>query len=134
MSRKEHKYDEENLEERNCFSKHNHILPESVEPDRAVFRMEIWENSLNPYGFVHGGALYALADNACGYAAHTDGRNYVTLEGSLHFVSNRGKGTVLATAQVIHRGGTTCVVNADITDESGEMLATGQFTFFCIKT
>ncbi len=121
------------IQERNCFSKYNHIVPESAEQDRAVFRLDVWENSLNPYGSVHGGALYTLADNACGYAAHTDGRNYVTMEGSLHFVSNCTSGTVLATATVLHRGGTTCVVNVDITKQNGEMLATGQFTFFCIK-
>ena len=60
----------------NAFMIHNHIEIESVEPDRAVFRLEIRPESKNPYGMVHGGAIYTLADNATGSAAHTDGRYY----------------------------------------------------------
>ena len=55
----------------NAFMLHNHIELESVEQDRAVFRLTIRPESKNPYGMVHGGAIYTLADNATGAAAHT---------------------------------------------------------------
>ena len=54
----------------NAFTNHNFIRLESVEPDRAVYRLEIRPESCNPYGIVHGGALYTLADDAGGAAAH----------------------------------------------------------------
>ena len=47
--------------------------------DHAVVRLNIKPESKNSYGMVHGGAIYAMADNATGFAAHTDGRNYVCL-------------------------------------------------------
>lgn len=122
----------EKLNEGNAFCLYNHIVPESVEADHAVFRLDIRPESKNPYGIVHGGAIYTMADNATGYAAHTDGRNYVTQTSSMHFLRNQTGGTVRAEARVRHRGRTTCLVAVDITGEGGRLLATGEFTYFCV--
>ena len=116
----------------NSFMLHNYIELESVEKDRAVFRLEIRPESRNPYGMIHGGAIYTLADNATGAAAHTDGRYYVTQTSTLHFLRNQSSGTVRATAWVRHRGKSTCLLNVDITGEAGKLLATGEFTYFCV--
>ena len=78
----------------NAFTDYNFIRLETAEPDRAVYRLEIRPESRNPYGMVHGGALYTLADDAAGTAAHGDGRHYVTQHGDLHFLDNRAHGTV----------------------------------------
>jgi len=123
----------ENLKlESNAFSAHNCIELESVEPDRAAYRMEIRPESRNPFGMVHGGALYTMADDAAGVAAHSDGRHYVTQSGSLHFLDNRAHGTIRAVGQVRHRGRSTVLVAVEITDEKGSLLATGEFTYFCV--
>ena len=118
--------------QKNAFMLHNHIELESVEPDRAVFRLDIRPESRNPYGMVHGGAIYTMADNATGTAAHTDGRYYVTQTSALHFLRNQASGTVRATAWVRHRGKSTVLTSVDITGEDGKLLATGEFTFFCV--
>lgn len=73
-----------------------------------------------------------MADNASGFAAHSDGRSYVTQSGSLHFIRNRSEGEIRAEARVRHRGRATCLVSVDICDEQGILLATGEFAFFCI--
>lgn len=117
---------------RNAFMHYNHMELESVRPDGAVFRLEIRPESKNPFGMVHGGALYTLADNAAGVAAHTDGRAYVTQTSSLHFLRNQAAGTVRAEGRVRHRGKSTCLAEVDITGEGGTLLATGEFTFFCV--
>lgn len=114
----------------NAFTAHNFMELESVEPDRAVYRLEIRRESRNPYGMVHGGALYTLADDAAGAAAHSDGRHYVTLHGDLHFLDNRAQGTIRATGRVRRRGRSTVLVAVDITDEAGTLLATGEFSYF----
>lgn len=116
----------------NAFMLHNHIELESVEQDRAVFRLTIRPESKNPYGMVHGGAIYTLADNATGAAAHTDGRFYVTQTSSLHFLRNQSQGTVRAEAHVRHRGHSTVLTAVDITGDDGRLIATGEFTFFCV--
>ena len=43
-----------------------------------------------------------------------------------------GGRVVRADAKVRHRGRTTCLVNVDILGEGGKLLATGEFTYFCI--
>lgn len=115
---------------RNAFAVYNRMELEMVEPDRAVFRMEIRPESRNPFGMVHGGALYTLADNAAGVAAHTDGRAYVTQTSSLHFLRNQSAGTVRAEGRVRHRGSSICLTEVDLTGEGGVLLATGEFTYF----
>lgn len=117
---------------KNAFPVYNHIELESVEPDHAVYRLEIRPESKNPYGVVHGSAIYTMADNATGYAAHTDGRIYVTQTSSMHFLRNQAKGVVRADARVRHRGKTTCLVDVDVFGDDGKLLATGDFTFFCV--
>jgi acyl-CoA thioesterase len=81
---------------------------------------------------VHGGAIYAMADNAAGFVVHTDGRHNVTQTSALHFLRNQSEGTVTATARVRHRGNTTALVAVDITGDNGKLIATGEFTFFCV--
>ncbi len=116
----------------NAFTDYNFIKLEAAEPDRAVYRLDIRPESRNPYGMVHGGALYTMADDAAGTAAHGDGRHYVTQHGDLHFLDNRAHGTIRAAGQVRHRGRSTVLVDVEITDENGALLATGTFSYFCV--
>ena len=85
-------------ERKNLFATYNHIEMVMVEEDHAVFRLNIKPESKNSYGMVHGGAIYAMADNATGFAAHTDGRNYVTQTSALHFLRNQSEGEIQADA------------------------------------
>ena len=114
----------------NAFTDHNFIRLESLEPDLAVYCLEIRPESRNPYGMVHGGSLYALADETAGTAAHSDGRHYVTQSGSLNFLDNRSRGVIRAEARVRHRGRSTVLVEVEIHSEDGSLLASGTFTYF----
>ena len=116
----------------NAFTDHNFIRLESAEPDCVVYRLDIRPESRNPWGMVHGGALYTLADDAAGGAAHSDGRHYVTQHGDLHFLDNRAHGTLRATGRVRHRGRATVLVDVEITDGAGALLATGASSYFCV--
>ena len=117
----------------NAFAVYNHLELEEAEDDRALLRLTAVANSCNPYGIIHGGALYTLADSACGTAIHSDGRAYVTQRGELSYLSNRRMGdTVWGEARVIHRGRSTSLIHVDIRDAEGVVLATGDFSYFCV--
>lgn len=118
--------------ERSVYAKHNGYTMELLEPDRAVMRLEIRRESCNPFGMVHGGLLYSMADEATGMAVHTDGRYYVTQNGNLHFLKNQTQGVLRAEATVRRRGKATALLDVDITNERGELMATGQFVYFCL--
>lgn len=116
----------------NEFMKHNHIKAVELLEDRAVTELVVSEDNKNPYGILHGGALFAMADCAGGLASRSDGRRYVTLSSSFNFIKSATEGTVRATATIRHRGRSTCLCDVALTDRTGALLATGSFTFFCI--
>ena len=120
------------LAQTNAFGRYNGISVRQAGPGKGEAVMEIGPNSLNPNGQLHGGAIYTLADCAGGTACRTDGRKYVTLDGMIHFIHSTSSGTVTATATVIHHGRTTSLVDIQITGQDGTLLATGNFTFFCL--
>ena len=114
------------------FAFYNHSEVVAAEEDYVAVRLVIRPESMNPYGVVHGGMLYTLADEATGGAVHTDGRAYVTQSGTLHFLRNASDGEIRAESRVVHRGKSTALANVEITDEAGNLLATGEYTYFCI--
>ena len=116
----------------NAFAVFNHLEVEHVEEDYAVFRLAIRPESKNPFGFVHGGMLAGMADNAAGYAAHTDGRTYVTESSHMTYIHNQANGTIRAEGRVLHRGKTICLVRVDIRGDGGSLLATGELVYFCV--
>lgn len=119
-------------EQENYFMTHNFGEWELLERDHAICRMEIRQESKNPHGMVHGGALYTMADNAAGAAVHTDGRFHVTQNSYMTFLRNQPSGVLRAESRVTHRGRSTSQIHVEITNEEGKVLATGEFSFFCI--
>lgn len=116
----------------NAFALYNGIHCKTTGPDQGEAVLEMGPDSLNLYGLLHGGAYYTLADCACGCACRADGRRYVTLHGGLNFIRSAKRGTVTARAEIRHRGRSTCQISVNITDQQDTLLATGEFTFFCI--
>ena len=116
----------------NAFMEHNFIEVTEQERDRVVTSLTIRPESRNPYGIAHGSALYTMADNATGIAAHTDGRSYVTQSSNFYFLHNQTEGTVRAEANVRRRGRNTCLVEVEITGDTGKLLASGTFVYFCV--
>lgn len=91
------------------------------------------QESKNSRGVAHGGLLFSMGDTAAGHAARTDGRHYVTQTATIHFIRNVGVGhTIHADASIRHRGHATCLVDVRFTDETDRLLASGDYTFFCI--
>ena len=102
----------------NAFAIYNGITTHQTGDGTAEAILEIGPDSLNPYGLLHGGAYYTLADCAAGSACRTDGRKYVTLHGSLDFIRSARAGQVIARARVEHRGRTTCLVSITVHSEA----------------
>ena len=121
------------LQRANAFGVYNHMELESVENGRVVLRLNIHESSKNPLGIVHGGAMYAMADSAAGFAANLGEGRYVTQSSTMHYLGNCREGMIRAAAQVIHQGRSTSLVKVEVTNEQGKLLATGDFTFFALR-
>ncbi|MCD8335610.1 MAG: PaaI family thioesterase [Clostridiales bacterium] len=83
----------------------------------------------NPYGIVHGGLLYTMADMVSGATARQYGPHPVTLDSDLHFLRNVSSGTLTARAEPVRVGGSVAVLRARVCC-GDELLAEGTFTFF----
>ncbi len=117
----------------NAYVQFHGIELAELEDGRAVLQLQIVPELCNPYGALHAGVYYTLAVTAAGTAARTDGRDYVTQNGGVRYIKGQKDGTVTAEARVRHRGRATCLVDVDLTGEGGKLLATGEYTFFCVS-
>ena len=103
------------------------IRSDSYTADKVVLSME-WAPSLcTAGGLLHGGVIMALADSAgaaCALLNLPDNASgTTTIESKTNFVGYVNGGRVAATSTILHRGGTTIVVETDVHDESGKLVA-----------
>ena len=111
-------------------SQHYRTLERTAE--HTVVEMPICPEHKNSRGYIHGGAILALADEASGTCMHTDGRTYVTQTLDCKFLGNVLEGTLRAEAKLIRRGRTTGLAEFRITADDGTLVAAGQAVFYCV--
>jgi acyl-CoA thioesterase len=96
--------------------------------------MEVDKKLLNLVGFVHGGAIYTMADSGMGAALYSfldEDELFVTVEADIFYLKTVSSGTLSCEAKVIHRGKRTAVMEAEIRNE-GQLVAkaTGMFSVY----
>lgn len=97
----------------------------------AKGKMKLDKTSNNPYGYVHGGCIFTLADTVGGSAALTYGGVITTLSAEIHYLNPAQNTEYLeAQAKVIKNGKKTAVFEVGITDANGENIAMVTLTFF----
>jgi uncharacterized protein (TIGR00369 family) len=102
-----------------------------VAPGRAVFEMEAGPQHANPMGTVHGGILCDIADAAMGiaYASELEeGQTFTTLELKINFLKPVWKTRLRAEGHVVKRGKTVGLVECDVVDEAGSLVARASST------
>ena len=90
------------------------------------FEMDAGRRHHNPMGTVHGGILCTLADSAMGMAFATtlgEGETFTTLEVKINFLRPVFEEKLSAKAKVVHRGRSVGLVECDITEEDGKLVA-----------
>lgn len=123
----------EEFNSRNPYTSAIGIKLTEVRPDFATGLVEYSDKVINRNLHVHGGVYVSLADTVAGAAAHSTGARYVTQSCSFQFYKATSQGTLYCTAQVNHRGRTTCVIAAKLTHEDGALAGEGLFSFYKIS-
>ena len=117
----------------NRFSTRLGIVLEELRTGYALARKTVEVDDTNPLGYAQGGVYFTLADSTAGSAAHTYGYKTVTLDASYHYYRAARPGDILtAVAAELHRGNTTAVFEVRITDQRGQLLGSGTFTFYLL--
>jgi uncharacterized protein (TIGR00369 family) len=96
-------------------------------PDEVIARLAWDESRCTAGGVLHGGALMGLADSAGGLLAFLNlpegAAGTATLESKTNFFAPVRSGHVHATARALHKGKRTIVVDTDLRDDDGRLVA-----------
>lgn len=112
------------------------FTPVSFAPNEAIFELTADERHANPMGTLHGGILCDLADAAMGMAYATtldDDESFTTIEFKVNFLRPVWKGRLRATGRVVHRGRRVGMVECDVVDENGRLLARASSTCLTLQ-
>ena len=105
--------------------------PVSAGNGEAVFEMQADERHWNPMGTLHGGILCDIGDAAMGFAfASTlaEGESFTTLEIKMNFLRPIWKAKLRAAGRVVKKGKKIGLVECDVTDEKGNLVARASST------
>jgi len=115
------------------FSYENGITITWLEPGLARGELKVGEDSVNPHGQVHGGALYTLADTTAGCCACSKGGSCVTASSSMEFLRPALSGTIACAATPKKLGKNLSVIQVELKNDQDVVVATGTFTFFMLR-
>lgn len=103
---------------------------ENFDGEAGAFSVELVpeQRHYNPLGSVHGGVLSTMLDTAAGCSVHSTlaaGEAYTSLDLTVKFLrpATVDSGRLRATGKVIQRGRRTALAEAQVTDESGRLIA-----------
>ena len=80
-------------------------------------------NGLNPYGIVHGGVLFGLADTCAGTLAFMSGNTPVTTSANINYLNKAGGSKLKAEATILKEGKKIGYYNVNIYDDNNILIA-----------
>ena len=102
------------------------FAPTHVELGQAVLEMDASARHANPMGTLHGGVVCDLSDCAMGYAMATtleENESFTTLDLNVKFFKPIWNAHLKATARVTKRTRTLGLIECDVEDEKGSLVA-----------
>lgn len=107
----------------------------SWSPDGAVVEGDAGPHLANPTGVLHGGVLMGLADSAMGLTVTGltgRGEAGTNTDLQMRFLRPTTGGKLTATARVVRRGRRTLVLECDVTDAAGKLVARASSSFMVL--
>ncbi len=103
------------------------VRSELFTAEKVVLSMDCAPALCTVNGILHGGVIMGLADSAGGACALLNlpegSAGTTTIESKTNFLGAVRRGAVSATSKPLHRGGTTTVVETEVRDDSGKLIA-----------
>lgn len=108
------------------------VVVTQVDRDYARGEVCLGPDSINPHGKAHGGVIMTLADTVAGCCACSRGGQCVTANQSMEFLYAGDGEKLICEAVPKKMGSSLSVVQVEIKNLQGRMVATGTFTFFML--
>jgi acyl-CoA thioesterase len=103
-------------------------------PGFARTTLPITGETINIYQMAHGGAIFSIADQACEAAGNSFGEAAVALQQNIHFLAAGTSGDFLeATAKVAHRSNRIGLIEFEVRNQEGILIAAGQQVIYFKK-
>ncbi len=103
----------------------------------VVATMPVDERTFQPMGLLHGGANVALAESlgSVGTYLMIDTKTHygVCIEINANHVGSVMKGSVIGTANLLHKGKTTHIWNVEIRDEKDRLISYSRMTIMILE-
>lgn len=113
------------------FTARNGIQVTEIHEDYALGELTVSPESMNPRKIVHGGCLSTLMDAVAGFAACASGRSCVTLNCTMNYIRSVSTSKkVYCRATKTKAGKTISVYQCELTDDWGNLVATGTYTYY----
>ena len=120
------------FEEIDGFIKNNNYKLIDLTDEKCILDGIITETSMNPYGIVHGGYIFGLADTASGILASLNG-TALTVDSSISYLKPLKTNTVRAIATIDKKGRTLSVFSVSVYDSKDNLVAKTSNTYFYTK-
>lgn len=107
----------------------------SWSPEGAVVEADVDGRFANPTGVLHGGVLMGLADSAMGLTVTgllAEGQAGTNTDLQMRFLRPTKDGRLTATARVVRRGRRTLVLECDVADAAGKLVARASSSFLVL--
>lgn len=115
------------------FMQHNNLELTEIKPGWAKIKLTIDQKVLNPYGMVHGGILFSMADTVAGAACIASGKKCVTLNSSINYIKPGTGNIIIGIAKEVSAGNSICVYDVSLYNEDNTLISTSTFTMYCLK-
>ena len=113
------------------FATMNGMQIDELGDDWCVCSMTLTENHLNAYGGVMGGVTFTLADFALAVTSNQIHYLSVAQQANIHYLSAPKGKRLIARSSCVKSGKTTTVINVNVSDDTGRLIA--QFTGTAFK-
>jgi uncharacterized protein (TIGR00369 family) len=101
----------------------------------SLLEIQLAEKHLQPFGFVHGGAMASIMDAATFWAVFPQiekGLGLTTVEIKVNFLAPAQKGKLVAKGRCIRLGKTLALGDAEIRSNEGSLVAHGTATMMVV--
>lgn len=118
----------------NAYLRELHIEILEIERGYVKGKLQVTDKVLNPYGSVHGGCLFSLADITAGLAACTYGTYASTINGDMEYILPAiHTDYILCEAREIRQGVHVSQYEALLYDDKNQLVDRATFAFYMMN-
>lgn len=122
------------LVQENSYMQELNIEVLEIERGFVKGKLKVTDKVLNPYGSVHGGCLFSLADITAGLAACTYGVYSSTIDGNMEYILPAvDTEYIICEAKEIRQGMHVSQYEAFLYDDKGQLVDKATFSFYMMN-